>query len=187
MPESQSITAEDLQTLLGWLDPDKESAGEKYESIRQRLIRLFIGRGCCEPELLADRTIDRVITKVPQIVSSYDGEPAAYFCGVANNIHHEWLRNQERERKAVFIDTTAEHNEDDAEYACLERCLGELSDDSRELILEYYRDEKRAKIDRRKKLAKSLGISVGALQIKASRIRTRLLKCVGDCAKDTTV
>lgn len=181
MPTNLSVTPEDFRLLLGWLDRNVDSAAEKYEKIRQRLIRIFIGRGCYEAELLADRTIDRVIQKVPQISTDYVGEPANYFYGVAHKIHLEWLRAQKREREATFIDHTAEADDDDAEFECLETCLGGLPADSRELILEYYRDEKRAKIERRRALAQRLGVSIGALQIKASRIRTKLSGCVIDC------
>lgn len=182
MPDNQILTHESFQTLLGWLDVNVESAGEKYETIRRRLIRLFVGRGCPEAELLADRTIDRVSSRIPQIRETYVGEPAAYFCGVANNIHHEWLRGQEQEREAALIDLTSEP-QDDAEFECLQRCLEKLSNGSRELILEYYRGEKRAKIKRRRDLATRLDITIGALQIKASRIRTRLTRCVGHCVE----
>lgn len=181
MPDSHSITAENFQTLLSWLDDNAESAGEKYEHIRRRLIRIFIGRGCHEPELLADRTIDRVTSKLPQISSTYVGEPAIYFYGVANKVYFEWLRDQKRGREKVFIDLTADPADNDNEQECLESCLEKLPRDARELILEYYRDEKSAKIERRKNLATRLGISIGALQIKASRIRSRLLDCVNDC------
>lgn len=181
MPENASITQESFKILLGWLDSNDESAAERYEKIRARLIRIFIGRGCYEAELLADRTIDRVITKVPQISSNYVGDPAAYFYGVANKIHLEWLRTQKREREATFVDHADEPEEEGAEFSCLEDCLDKLPRESREMILEYYHDEKRAKIERRKSLAVKLGISIGALQIKASRVRARLSGCVNDC------
>ena len=167
--------------LLGWLGANHESAAEKYEKIRARLIRLFVGRGCYEAEMLADQTIDRVIAKVPQIRSGYVGEPAAYFYGVAHKVHLEWLRHQKREREATFIDLTAAEEDEGAEYSCLESCLDKLSPDAQNMILEYYRDEKRAKIERRKALAQARGISIGALQIKASRIRATLSQCVKGC------
>jgi DNA-directed RNA polymerase specialized sigma24 family protein len=181
MPDNSSITQESFRMLLGWLGPNDETAGEKYEKIRQRLIRLFIGRGCYEAEILADRTIDRVIAKVPQISCDYVGEPAAYFYGVAHKIHLEWLRNQKREHEVPFVDLGTKPEEDDVEFTCLESCLEELPANSREMILEYYCEEKRAKIERRKRMAQKLGISIGALQIKASRVRARLSGCVNDC------
>jgi DNA-directed RNA polymerase specialized sigma24 family protein len=183
MPENASITPEGFKILLGWLDTNDESAGEKYEKIRQRLIRIFVGRGCYEAEILADRTIDRVIAKVPQISSGYVGDPAAYFYGVAQKIHLEWLRTQKRQRETNFIELTAPVEAEGDEYTCLETCLDKLPSESREMILEYYRGEKRAKIDRRKELAEKRGISIGALQIKVSRIRSRLSSCVNECVK----
>lgn len=168
--------------LLGWLDENVELAGEKYERIRQRLIRVFIGRGCHEGELLADETIDRVTTKIPDIKDNYEGDPAAYFYGVAHNVHLEWLRLQKRERQIPYIDFTIDKDEEDESgYTCLESCLEKLPTDLREVILDYYRDEKRAKIERRRGLAERLGVSVGALQVRASRIRSKLSSCVNDC------
>jgi DNA-directed RNA polymerase specialized sigma24 family protein len=186
MPEEQTITHESFGRLLNWLDPNDESAATKYEKIRQRLIRIFVCRGCYEAELLADQTIDRVTQKVAQVADNYVGEPAAYFYGVANKIHLEWLRGQKRIRELAVAEVPAEDKEDqrEAEYSCLEKCLEELPSESKELIVEYYRDEKRAKIDRRKNLAKSLGITIGALQIKASRIRSRLYTCVVKCSSE---
>ena len=182
MPEKLSITQEEFKLLLVWLDGNEVSAAEKYERIRARLIRIFIGRGCYEAELLADRTIDRVTAKVPQISSNYVGDPAAYFYGVANKIHLEWLRTEKRVREVAFVDNPTEPEEEEGcEYSCLERCLESLPTNLRELILEYYRGEKRAKIERRKSLAEKLGISIGALQIKASRIRSKLSSCVSEC------
>jgi DNA-directed RNA polymerase specialized sigma24 family protein len=184
MPEQKTLTQENFQQLLKWLDADDESAGMKYETIRRRLIRLFVCRGCYEAELLADQTIDRVCSKVPDVVPDYVGDPAIYFVGVANKIHLEWLRHEKRERDAIYIDPKNDLPDNGREYNCLESCLEKLPPDAREIILEYYRDEKHAKIVRRKELAENLGISMGALQIKASRIRARLLICVKDCVAE---
>ena len=186
MAEEKAISQETFKLLLTWLDADESTAAEKYERIRQRLIRIFVGRGCHEADALADQTIDRVTIKVPQIAAGYVGDPAVYFYGVAHKIHLEWLRKQKiaHEGPAV-IETPAESgDEKDIEYDCLESCLAELSPDAREMILEYYRDEKKAKIERRRNLAIKLGITIGALQIKASRIRTRLLECVTKCVAE---
>jgi len=181
MPAIPSIPQEGWNLLLRWLDPEIERAGAKYERIRQNLIRIFVGRGCHEAELLADRTIDRVISKIPQIQSEYVGDPAPYFYGVAHYIHREWLRTRKPEVEITTDAAAVEPEEEGPAYSCLEKCLGKLPSPSRELIVEYYRDEKRAKIERRRTLAKTLGISTGALQIKACRIRSMLSACVNDC------
>jgi hypothetical protein len=49
------------------------------------------------------------------------------------------------------------------------------------LVLEYYRQERKAKIDHRKLLAAELGIAVNALRIRAHRIRRSLEQCVHTC------
>jgi hypothetical protein len=67
-------------------------------------------------------------------------------------------------------------------YDCLERCLGTLRPEDHELILDYYRGEQRAKIERRSKLAASIGVTMNALSIRVCRIRGKLETCVGICA-----
>ena len=191
MAEDITLTQANFGLLLRWLDADdNESAARKYETIRQRLIRIFVGRGCYEAETLADLTFDRVTLKVPTLDAHFIGDPAAYFYSVANNIHHEWLRRQKREREAQpppMPDTAFDEDDEvrQGEYRCLESCLAKLTANVREMIVEYYHDEKRARIEGRRKLAKNLGISIGALQIKTSRVRTRLLECVRDCMAES--
>ena len=172
--------------LMKWLDPDTETAGYKYEKIRQRLIRIFYGRGCFEAEDLADDTFDRVMQKLPQLSSEYIGEPALYFYGVANKIHLEWLRKQKKSAPSpqVFIANIELEEESEHEFDCLDSCLTKLPSDQRDLIVEYYQDEKRAKIQHRKSLAERLDITVNALQIKTSRIRSRLHSCVTECISE---
>ena len=53
----------------------------------------------------------------------------------------------------------------------LDRCLGELPD-QRQLIVEYYADAGGRTIDRRRELARRLGIPMNALGIRAWRIPT---------------
>src|SRR5262249_5458704 len=64
------------------------------------------------------------------------------------------------------------------QLACLDRCLQGLRPEQRELVIEYYRDSRREKIERRQNLAKRLGITMNALAIRASRIRAILETCV---------
>ena len=185
MADERILTREGFDLLLSWLDSDNETAGQKYETIRQRLIRIFISRGCHEAEILTDRTFDRVTLKVPELSEIFVGDPAVYFYGVANKIYLEWLRQQKREREAVApYSNVADQDDREAEYDCLERCLAKLSDNTREMIVDYYRGEKASKIAQRKALAQKLDISLGALQIKTSRVRSRLLDCVRKCMAD---
>jgi RNA polymerase sigma factor (sigma-70 family) len=183
MTDRKIITQENFEMLLSWLDSHQEAAAQKYEKIRSRLIRVFAGRGCYEAEDLADETINRVTLKVPQIKDTYVGETALYFYGVADKLHLEWLRKQ---KKGGFVELKEtgkyqEEEESDEDYECLEKCLKTLPPDLRELIVEYYQGEKRAKIEHHKSLAEKWGLTVNALQTKTCRIRATLRKCVQLC------
>jgi DNA-directed RNA polymerase specialized sigma24 family protein len=177
------LTHESFEALLGWLDSDREEAGRKYENIRRRLIKIFVCRGCCEPEDLADESINRVISKLKDIEDTFRGDPALYFYGVANKVHLEYLRR----RPTPVVPPPSEDTENiEKEYACLEKCVQTLTPANRELVVQYYQDEKRAKIEHRKELAEQFGIALNALRIRAHRIRTALQQCVQSCIQEAT-
>src|ERR1041385_2847433 len=148
MKEQWDTTQEGFDRLLGWLDDNRDQAGKKYEFIRERLIRIFTCRGCGEAEDLADETINRVTAKIPEVAPNYQGEPALYFYGVARRVHHEWLRRQNRSVPPLPTNGTDEHV-----YECLARCMETVPEKSRQLVLRYYENEKKAKIDDRKTIA----------------------------------
>lgn len=181
MKREREITQEAFDKLLTWLDADRDRAGAKYETIRRRLIKIFTCRGCAEADDLADETINRVTTKVADISGSYSGEPALYFYGVAQKVHLEYLR-QSRPRQPQPDVVTVEN--DEQEYECLEQCLDQLPSETRQLVIEYYQDVKRAKIEHRRKLAEQLGIAVNALRIRAHRVRLQLQRCVMNCLEE---
>jgi len=184
MNKNWVLTQESFDALLTWLDPQREQAGHKYEDIRSRLIKIFTCRGCHEPEDLADETINRVINKLKEIESVYAGDRARYFYGVANKVHLEYLRR----KPAVRAPTIAPgSDQEERDFNCLEKCMDQLTPENRELVLQYYQQEKKAKIDHRKLLAKKLGIAVNALRIRAFRIRASLQTCVQECLERTEV
>ena len=178
MNKNWLLTKEAFDALLAWLDPNREVAGQKYEVIRRRLTTIFSCRGCAEAEDLADETINRVANKLSAIKSSYVGDPARYFYGVANKIHLEYRR-----RKPVpDLPPPPSYDENiEKESECLERCMQKLSLENRTLLIEYYQDEKQAKINHRKRLAEHLGIAINALRIRACRVRASLQECVTNC------
>jgi len=176
------LTQESFDALLAWLSPDREQAGAKYEEIRTRLITIFTCRACGEPEDLADETINRVINKLPEIKDGFIGDPARYFYGVANNVHKESLRPKPTPAPPP---PSTDADEIERELKCLERCMQQLPKAKRELLVEYYQDEKSAKIDHRKHLAVRLGIAINALRIRAHRGRVSLADCVRDCLSAT--
>jgi len=178
MKKEWGLTKESFDALLAWLDANSDIAAGKYEQIRTRLIKIFVCRGCLEPEDLADETIDRVARRLKDIQPTFAGDPARYFYGVANKVHLEYLRRKPAPQPPVLVD---EAEQDDREYECLERCMQKLTSDNREIVLQYYQEERRAKIDHRKRLADQLGIAVNALRIRACRIRASLLECIQKC------
>lgn len=178
MNKNWVLSQESFDALLDWLDSNREQAGIKYEQIRQRLIKIFTGRGCVEAEDLADETINRVISKLDEIEKEFRGDRARYFYGVANKVQMEYLRKKTPQAPPPSLEDS---NRIEQEYRCLEQCITYLSDENRELLLSYYQAEGRAKIEQRKQLAERLGIAPNALRIRAYRIRAALQECVEKC------
>jgi DNA-directed RNA polymerase specialized sigma24 family protein len=172
------MTEEAFAKFLAWLSPNRERAGEKYEDIRRRLIKIFVCRGCTCPEELSDETINRVIRKIQDIGEIYAGDPALYFFGVAHKVHFEYVRKSGHRQAPLIPDFSSRTEE---RYDCLEKCMKRLTQRSKDLVLQYYGEEKHAKIDVRKELAQSLGIPINALRIRACRIRAILENCVLEC------
>jgi DNA-directed RNA polymerase specialized sigma24 family protein len=184
MQQEKTLTPESFTQLLRWISKDNESAGNEYEIIRNRLIRYFTIRGCYEADRLADETIDRVSMKVSSVSEAYVGDPANYFLNVASKIYLEWTRDPTTASEPFRFDPPEILKpEDKGEFACLDRCLDELSEESRSLIVTYYSTEGRTHVNERKRLAEELGITLGALHIRACRIRTKLTRCVMDRLK----
>lgn len=174
----KDLRQEDFDRLLEWLDPDREQAGVIYEKIRWRLVAILASRGCFSPEEVADETIDRVARRVADIQETYVGDKAIYFLGVMNNVHHEYLRRPSLPR-LVEPDEHLETKEQ--MHICLDQCLDKLAPYSRQLIEKYYTENKQAKIDLRKRIARELGIKSTTLRLRALRIRERLQSCIEHC------
>ena len=188
MIKNKVINQQDFEKLLNWLDPDWEIAGQKYEAIRLRLIKIFKARGCFIAEDLADQTIDRVIQKLDEIIDVYQGTPAQYFYAVGKKIFLEYSRTPKMEELSPLMAEQKEEIEEDAEiYKCLEICLQNLAEDQRNLILGYYQKDKRDKIDNRKFLAQKEGGTNELLRIHVYRIRIKLQKCMKKCIKKCNV
>ena len=170
-----TLSAEALARFLVGLDPDSDRAGEKYESLRLTLMKFFDWRGAHFPEELADETINRVIRKLDEGETIRD--LPTYCHGVARLVLLEKLKGPENKRADFETLPPAALVAPERP----ERCLKELPAESRQLILQYYSDEKREKISRRLAMAERLGIPLNALRSRAQRIRNRLEECVNGC------
>ena len=179
-----NIDQASFDQLLRWLSVDPDTAGERYEVIRRKLIRLFASRRCIFAEDLADETFNRVARKLPQIKESYVGNQLSYFYGVAKKVYLEYLRCISRQRRPSLLMAEGELEE---MFEHLEKCLSQLSHQDRELILTYYQGIAREKIDNRKKLAQELEIPLSALRLRAHRIVSRLRNQFNRTFKDTVL
>jgi DNA-directed RNA polymerase specialized sigma24 family protein len=176
----KEITQERFASFLTWLSPDSDHAGEEYERLRFRLCTFFSQRHCRFSEELADETITRVILKISE---EQIENKLAYCYGVAKNVYRESLR---KERNHLDIDevTIAAKDapaEQNFSRECLDKCLGELSPESRNLILDYFSEVKLAKIELHQRLSKSLEMTQTALRMRVMRIKQKLKICVQEC------
>jgi len=181
------LTQAAFDKLLVCLDPDRERAGEKYETIRLKLIKFFEWRGCSFPEDYTDETINRVARKIDQ--GEEIRNPNSYFYGVARMVFMESLREQEKERAALEHQPLRPALEDSGESdrrRCVRQCMQRMTPESRELLMEYYEGEKGGQIKNRQKLTERLRISPNALRIRACRLRKELEDCISNCLKQSS-
>jgi DNA-directed RNA polymerase specialized sigma24 family protein len=178
------MTPDDFDELLIWLDPDPDGTGvpnrdrgaERYEKIRQRIVRIYRPRACDCAEDIADEALDRFGKKAKKLRQTYKGDPAIYIYAIAKKVYQEFLREENR---TVTPPPPKDDPEDvELRHAWLENCLQKLRPESHELILCFYQGEKSVKIENRKRLAMRLGITSRALSLRALHIRQRLYDCM---------
>jgi DNA-directed RNA polymerase specialized sigma24 family protein len=118
-------------------------------------------------------------------------DPFTYVYGVARLVLLEVYKSREKERAALArlgqptepSQSSLEPDEESRRLDCLDRCLDELPDESKDLLTTYYDGEKRAKIENRRKLADRLRIPLNALRLRARRVREKLEVCVDGCVR----
>ena len=196
--QERSLTPNALRQLLDWLDEGVESQGERYIEMRRRLVAYFDRRNRPAPDELADETLNRVARTLEESGEIAITPPARYCYVVARFIlledlrrrEHAYIRLDEPRTCEGMLGLSVSDPPDEAatlrerRFTCLDRCLEKLKPEQRELIVEYYRDTRREKIERRRTMAAKMGISMNALAVRACRIRDLLEACVGSCCKD---
>ncbi len=185
MKQVWELNRQSFEKMLDWLDKDREIAGQKYEAIRFRLIKVLNYRGCLEGESLADEVMDRVAKKIDTLAETYQGDPAFYFLNVANKIYLEHLRKpvavELSDNLADPSDTSSTEEDFQPEFNCLSKCLESLPSAKRNFIRDYYQENKKKKLSNLQQIADSEGIEVTSLHMRAFRLRASLQKCVLDC------
>ena len=188
----RELTSQAFVRLLERLGDDEEQAAQKYEDLRHTLIRSFEWRGAPFPEEHADETFNRLARKLDEGVEIRNVNEYAYT--VARLVWLEALKGNTKRNtpldeiahEPVALDTSEEKGEKETRLNCLDDCLEVLPVENRELIMEYYVDEKRGRIDRRRDLAERLGLRRDALANPAQRLRDKLEQCVTRCLKKKT-
>ena len=181
-----SLNQAALEKLLSCFSSDREEAGVQYERTRRKLVRFFEWRAVELPEDHADETLDRVARRLAEGQKVDDLQRYVY--GVARMVFKEVVK--ERDRTPVALEDSPQSvqaqapeqpDEPDRRLLCFDRCFDSLPLESRQLILDYYQEERRAKIELRQQLADRLHIHMNALRIRAHRIRMNLEACIRTC------
>lgn len=200
MREERVLTEDGFSRLLTWLDDGAaDSKGEAYLEMRRRLVSYFDRRNRPLPDELADETLNRIARTLEQDGTIAVRPPARYCYITAKFVLLEDVRKREHTHVPIdgprgaltaggprlrVVPNPAEEDEaatKEQRLGCLERCLDTLKPEQRTLIVDYHRDARREKIERRRDLAKQFGISLNALAIRACRIRDALEACVEGC------
>ncbi len=104
---------------------------------------------------------------------------------MARNILKDYFKGKPEEvpimPEVLSAPPAEETDSADREHTCLEQCLGETTPRNRELLLDYYREEGGAKIERHQEMARRRGITPNALRILVCRLRARFKKCMREC------
>jgi DNA-directed RNA polymerase specialized sigma24 family protein len=163
-----------------------EQRAKRYLEIQSRLARLFAWRGCYDEDELARIALDRARMKWAETrdavepSSMHKLNPVGFVCSFVRFVFLEWIAKQ----APVEIPPVENPSlEDEIRLSCLESCMRLLTPAERELLLEYYQDEKGTKIDHRKKIAEEHKISANALRIECHRMRRRLRECMVPCVE----
>ncbi|HKQ78797.1 MAG TPA: hypothetical protein VJ810_34180 [Blastocatellia bacterium] len=194
---NNSLKPASFESLLAFLGPDRESAAQAYLDLRRALLIFFATRGAASPGEMADETINRVARRLGEGALITTENPSGYVYTVACDVWRENLARpntllspSENDHAAPLRATShdlmvsaRERIESETRSECLEKCLDQLDVRERELIVSYYQFGEGEKIEYRKKLAASLGLSGNALRQNVARLRSRLAECVNDCQK----
>lgn len=172
------LTQAAFDQLLLLLDQDKQQAGQKYEQIRRSLIFFFRSRGSLTSEDLTDETIDRGARRISEGVEVYASDPFLYFYGIALRV----LQEQHRQiSPRLPPPEPLNHEEYERKLQCMEECLANLDAKTRDWLTQYAQGDYRARTEKRKQMAKRMGVSLNILRIRVHRIREQLEQCVKKC------
>ena len=182
----RSMSAQGLALLLERLHPDSSAAAQAYERLHRALVRFFDWRGVTPPEECADEVLDRLAHKLEETTMVKDVTKYAH--GIARLVALERRRGpafssiDDVPQLPLAAPAPAADPDGDHLHDCFDRCLAELPEESRALLLRYYEGERTAKISNRRRLASMFGLTDNALRSRVQRLRDRLEHCVHACS-----
>ena len=180
MKKERDPTPEEFEKFLLWFDSDRDAAGYRLNVIQSRLTHIFVSRGCIDAESLADEVLNRVAVRIDSCVTKYN-DPLRCCLGFLDNVHREYLRDQQKTLNARKPPEPRPSEELEKEDQCLKHCLGNLEISERDLFKRYFNGEKRVRIDARRELAAERELTANALRIQAHRILKRVRVCMEEC------
>jgi len=185
-----SLTQKAFDKLLAAFSPDRDEAATQYEALRSKLIRFFRWRGVSLVEACADETLNRTARRIEEgkqidNVVNY-AYRVAYFVFLETLTEPELVDIEQETIHPPAIEPQIEDTEHEQRQRCFERCLSELTINNQNLMLSYFSEQRRAKIERRRKLAEQLKITMDALRIRVHRMRKDLEKCILQCMRQVS-
>jgi len=179
-----------FHALLDWLNPNRDRAADDYVRLHRRLAKMFEARGCLTPEDCADETFNRIGSQLIEGKEIRTDNPTFYINGVARHVLLEqWSKPVQEQIEDLPAEKLPQDNhrelsekqEKERWHSCLEKCLQTLPQESRQLLLEYYAEDKTQKIETRSRMAKQLGVAAGVLRNRIFKLRNCLRGCVATC------
>jgi DNA-directed RNA polymerase specialized sigma24 family protein len=169
--------------LLERLHPEPEQAAHEYERLRRGLVKFFDWRGAWPADECADEVLDRLAIKLNDTVIQ---DVRKYAHGIARLVALEKRRGPafssiDDAPQLTLVAAPPARDDGNRLHDCFDRCLAELPEESRTLILGYYEGERSVKISNRRRLASMLGLSENALRSRVQRLRDRLEQCMQAC------
>jgi DNA-directed RNA polymerase specialized sigma24 family protein len=173
-----------------------EAAGTDYLSLRERIQKLFLCNRVRESEIdnLIDTVMDRAARRIDEGIEVRN--PVTYISQIARYVLMEYWDSPKSKTEAIddeaslpndaadsSLQDQADKGQLELRLECLENCASDLPQSERQRVIDYYHDEKRAKIDRRKKMADELAVSLNNLRVRMHRTREKLEKCIIECVK----
>lgn len=184
----KTLSKTDFEKFLQTIDSDEDRAAEKYLRLHSSLESFFEWRDCENTEDLTDIVFDRVTKKIVEgeIVENIEAFCVSIAKFVVLEHKRKSLRNVELD-EVTDTENFAENFETEdlkrRNLECLRKCLAQLPEKKRKLLVDYYDTEETTIISKRKSLAEKLELNLNSLRIRVSRLREKLERCTKDCCE----